>query len=329
MTEPNTKILERISKLLAVNVARGATEAEAAIAAEHVQRMLQEHNLSLSTVEQAQGDGYESTIKREKVNTGLRAMYKYQRDLMGAVADSNFCLHKIVEVKTPRRSEGPDRMSQQHVLVGREVNVKASTMLYDYLIVAVKRAATDAGYTEGKDGRYFMEGAVSRLTERLAARRRERERESAANAAQAQAKGNGTGKELVLADVYGSELDQNNDVLNGFPLGTTAKRRAETQRREHERKEMEKQLVADGVDPTEAFYRSLGYGVEEAAALAQPTPTTERERQRGRGRSQRFTRGDRDYWAKVGSPAYGAGREAGSKIGLDGQLNASTQKRLK
>ena len=50
--------------------------AEAAIAAEHVQRLLQEHNLTLSQVE-ATGGASDEGGKREKVTTERKAAGKW------------------------------------------------------------------------------------------------------------------------------------------------------------------------------------------------------------------------------------------------------------
>lgn len=59
------KVLKLAAKLLAIQEHRGATEAEAANAAEHLQRLLQEHNLTLSQIEAA-GDQTAPTETRVK-----------------------------------------------------------------------------------------------------------------------------------------------------------------------------------------------------------------------------------------------------------------------
>lgn len=47
----DTNIIARIPKLTALTTERGASGAEATLVAEHVQRLLAEHNLSMAAVE--------------------------------------------------------------------------------------------------------------------------------------------------------------------------------------------------------------------------------------------------------------------------------------
>lgn len=331
----NSRVFSLLKKLLNVKEARGSSEAEATKAAETIQKILQDHNLSLAELEAQMGTADQATdAKREDNRTGIRAMYKYQRALMEAIASSNFCMHRIREVTVPRRNKndhGPDRRSHQHQLVGRTINVQASIMLYDYLAEAMKRAAKNAGFAvDTREGHFFMEGAASRLSIRLEERRRERERESAAAKAAAATAGNGTGKELVLADVYGSETDLNNDFLNGFPAGTTATRRREQEAVYAARNAERNRLVAEGVDVTVAWYRAYGYSEEAALKVAAENATyVNRSRRRGgRGYSQRWTQSNQREYQKVNSTAYRAGTEAGGKISLDSQVGAASNKKL-
>jgi hypothetical protein len=202
--------------------------------------------------------------------------------------------------------------TEQHQLVGREVNVRVTLQTYDYLSSTMNRIA-DEGRFVGPKRALFCEGAVSRLCERL----RESKREATAP------KGNGTGRELVLADVYGTEADLNNDFLNNFPIGTTAAKRREVTERGARHQVEHDRLVAEGVPTTEAWYRAYGYG-EKLVGLAKRWS----RRTGGRGRSQDWTQSDENRHRRVNSTAYLAGREAGSEIGLDGQLDATTRRRI-
>jgi hypothetical protein len=317
MSDATQAVYARIQKLLALAETRGATEAEAALAAEHVQRLLQEHNLTLSQVEATTNLTASTREKKEMLDR--RAMYAYQRELMVALAQNNFCLHRISAIWRAHASYGAGdyRMvdgvrtrgytTKVHLLVGRSLNIQVTVDTYDYLIEAVHRANQFDHRT--RDGKLFLSGAVSRLAERLAERRREAER-----ASRLAAPTNGTGRELVLSDVYGTEADLNNDALNGFPQGTTAAKRrgnadrAAKQQAEHDR------LVAEGVDSDIAWYRAYGYSEEAAQRHAASW-------RKGRGgRSRRgFSTNDAHY-RKVRSGAYQAGRAAGETIGLDTQV---------
>ena len=328
-------IYSRISKLLAIQEGRGATEAEAALAAEHVQRLLQEHNLTLGEVE-ARGESTQD--KREKQETGLKAMYRYQQTLIEAVADNFFCLHRVRKIWVPgdKRQKTvmrynpatdkrePHRLKHQVVLVGRQVNVTVCLQTYVYLIEAIHRAVREAGYDHrGREGKWFLEGAASRLAERLRERRLEAELESAAKVAPG---GNGTHRELVLSDVYGSEADLNNDALCGYPLGTTAARKREAAERSARQQAEHERLVAEGVDDTEAWYRAYGYSEERAAELAKSYRRRARASRGGRARN--WTQGDQDHHRKVNSRSYQDGRVRGEQIGLDAQVNHSLTARI-
>lgn len=330
MSDGNNTILARISKLLALANNAGATEAEAALAAEHVQRLLQDNGLTMAQVEAAGGNVDDVGGKREKRQTERRAMYEYQRTLMAALADNNFCLHQIVVITNakPLYSGGRGKTSRVHVLVGRYINVQATEQMYDYLEETMRRLAREAGvdYRDTKLFNYFLEGASTRVIERL--RDRRRERELADRQATRAAQSNGSGTELVLSDVYGTEADLNNDALNGFPAGTTAARRRKTQEQNAQREARQAELVKQGVDETVAFYMSYGYGPDEAKTYAEDWARRSR-RSGGRGRSQGWTNNDRKEHEKVNSTAYQAGRAAGNSIGLDSQVGNSKRKLLK
>lgn len=324
---------DRIRKLLALaDSARNSSEAEASSAAEKVQELLQAHNLTLAQVEASGGSG--DGGGRGVIVSDRRALYLWQRRLMESLADNNFCLHRVTEVDAldGRRQ----RSSRRHQLVGRKMNVDVTLDMYDYLSVAVRRAAADAGYdhaTRERDHHRFLDGAVERLRERLAERRREKEAESRLREEQARAASgaNGTHRELVLSDVYGSEADQNNDALNGFPVGTTATRKREQAEKTARREAEYARLVAEGTEDTEAWYLAHGYGAESAKTYAAEYNRRARRSRRsrgGRGRAQGFTQGQRAHYEKVNSPAYGAGRAAGSSIGLDEQAGAANRRRL-
>jgi hypothetical protein len=328
----SSNVYSRITKLLAIQEGRGASEAEAALAAEHVQRLLQEHNLTLSELEGCdEGTGE----RREKRETGLKAMYRYQQTLLEEVADNFFCLQRVRKVWVPgdKRQKTvmrrnlvtgelePHRLVHQVVLIGRTVNVSVCTQTYQYLVEAIHRAAREGGYDHRtREGKWFLEGAASRVADRLRDRHREAELESSTKVQQPS--GNGTHRELVLSSVYGSEADLNNDVLCSFPPGTTAARRREDEARRARQQAERDRLVAEGVDDTEAWYRAYGYPSARAAELAEGY--RRRSARQGRGRTRNWTQGDATHYAKVNSDAYREGKVAGDQIGLDTQVGKSS-----
>lgn len=336
-TQATNPVYDRINKLLALANNPAATEAEAALAAEHVQRLLQDHNLTLSQVE-ATGAAAPETQTRTRANH-RGAMYQWQRDLMGALADNNFCLHYVREARvwgsgkhlalTEDGSYKRYTLEKQHVLVGRDINVRVTLDTYDYLVGAITRAAGAAGYDTKKLTRaisWFRAGAVARLTERLAEVRRRREAEDAARQSQDPPVGNGTHRELVLSDVYGSEADLNNDFLNNYPAGTTAARRRSNMARHVARLAERDRMIAEGVEPTEAWYRACGYEPARAAELA---AHYNRPRRGGRRRAgTRWTQSNEEYYRKVNSDEYAAGKAAGGEIGLDTQVGSAPRPAL-
>src|SRR4051812_48343500 len=89
--DPNLdSVINRIQKLMALTEGRGATEAEAALAASHVQRLLAEHNLSMAHIE-ASGGSSGADGKRERTGVNRKQVYKWQRELMAALAELNYC----------------------------------------------------------------------------------------------------------------------------------------------------------------------------------------------------------------------------------------------
>lgn len=272
------KTLSKIRKLLALaDDRRNANEAERTAAALKVQELLQEHNLTLAAV----GDAADEAPRAVEV-LNFRAMYEYQRTLMATIAKTHFCFHRVSTVFQPNDKspyvasmKANGRWSKRHQLVGRRLNVDATALSYEYLLEAIERAAGDAGYdVRTSDGKRFLDGAATRVAERLEERRRQRERESHAAATAIDA----TRNALVLSDVYGTEDDLNNDALNGFPAGTTATRNSENARHRAEVDARWRALQEDGIPKWEAWYLSRGYDAataKEAGTRFQrgPAPT--------------------------------------------------------
>lgn len=325
----NDSIFRRIEKLLAIQEANGSSEGEIANATAAVQRLLEQHNLTLSDVERRGGAGDQA--QRTKDNSLIASPYQpWRAKLMKGVGRNNFCL-----VRSQAFRDG-QKKRQRLLVVGREINVRSAKLTYGYVAEAMIRAMMAQGYRltdktgYSREGNAFLEGATSRIVARLDEMRQEREEQSKRDAQARQ--GNGSGTELVLSDVYGSEADLNNDALNGYPQGTTAARRREQAAREVTQQAEHDRLVAAGVNSTEAWYRAMGYSAEAAQRYTASYEKANRRSQRGggrAGRAQNFSRSDRAHHEMVASPAYKAGREAGATIGLDVQVGADTVKRLK
>lgn len=331
-------VIAKIMKLLAMtDTSRGATEAEAATATLMVQRILQDHGLTMAAVEQAGGEvGPDG--KRSKEAVDRRALFRWQQQLMESLASNFFCFHMV---ETHQKHDGRKlRKSKQHVLIGRFINVQSTVNMYDYLAKAIRRAAVDHGYDHAnneKDHHMFLEGAAERLRVRLDDKRVEREREDAAKAKEraAQSRHPGAapivGTALVVADVYESEEDANNDIRYGYPPGTHAARRATAKAAKAAREALYQSLLAQGVEDIKAQYISYGYSDEAAQKMAddyhrpaEPTKPRKEREYKFRSASQK----EQERWARQSSTAYKQGDAAARNIGLDDQVTSQDKRRI-
>jgi Protein of unknown function (DUF2786) len=328
MLEINSAVLKKIAKLLAMQEAKGATEAEALIAAGHVQRLLEQYNLTLADVEQH--GGVDEGKQRTKDSSLRASLYQPWRVmLMEGIASNSFCLAKGQLVK-----EGKKRV-QRLLVIGREINVSSAKLTYNYLSTSLLRIMKEQGFKVtdstgyAKEGNYFMEGATRRVIDRLNEQRRMREAESAKVASQMPTSSNA----LVLSDVYGSEADQNNDMLNNFPIGTTAARRRAQADLKAKQDAKYAELIKVGIDSDIAWYQSLGYSVEQANLHAtnwkKQQNRQSKQSRRGYGSaSHDWSRRDEAESKKVNSKAFKAGIEVGKKIGLDPQVEVVQHKMI-
>lgn len=333
-TMASASVISRIKKLLALaDQAKNSSEAEAQAAALKVQEMLQDYGLTMSQIEESGEKNNDPLAEREAQKPdAVKAMYEWQQKLMATIAEGLFCFHAIRRSEEKRTDKsGLTRMRHRHYLVGRRINVDVAISTYLYLEKTVKRIAEEKGFgaKDRKSYNLFIEGAVSRLKERLDERRYEREAQSAKEAEEARRRSGSTGTSLVLSDVYGSEADLNNDLLNGFPAGTTAARRRDREAKEIAREAREKGLIEQGVERTEAFYLSHGYSAETAKAYAKKWNNRQNHRfSRGHNVHRGWTRADEKHHLKITSAAYKSGRDAGNDIGLDTQVGNTKRKAI-
>lgn len=343
-TRLTSNVLERIQKLLTLAAdGSGATEAEAALAASHVQRLLTEYNLTLAEIGATRT---QDTDKRGKTTHDKAAMYSYQQNLMGALARNNFCHHWI---KTEMAfSNGRTRKVKRHVVLGREVNSITTRMTYDYLVITMDRLLPYQGMAKrGREALLWLAGCTERLTARINEQRIEAEDESRRRADEAAARakrsGDTPGNALVLVDVYANEDELNQDVHYGRPLGTTTTRRLEAEAREAAADARQAELVANGTPMEDAYYiarhgKVPQWVLDSRAMTASPKPDTEtdaqrkareakeeRQRQRWDEQSRRRQRkeDERRY-----DPAFRAGAEAGDQIRLNRQIDRARRERI-
>lgn len=346
---PNASIIGKITKLLALaDKKSGATEAEALSAANMAQELLQKYGLEMAEIEASGGKAADDG-KREKTTVKRSSMYKWQRELMETLAETNFCMHRIHE----ERDEKTGRKAKRHQLIGRTVNVVATQLMYDYLVSTMKRLVSEAGHSPGnhseQDYHFWLEGCGVRLQDRIREKaekaqkenaRKERERQAAASHPSA---AGGVGKNmLVLADLYTNEAELNEDMLQGLEPGTTTRERLEREEKVRRRDAKFAALKAQGVDEDVAYYMSHGYSreraeaivaqhrkeaAEEALKIANAKPRKSRASSGG-SRYSSWTKADQREEDKRNSSAFRAGSQAGEDIGLDHQVKHEEKKRI-
>ena len=345
-TLPSETIIRRVMKLLALaDKKSGATEHEALAAATKATELLQEYGLTMAEIE-ASGGKTDDDGKREKTVIKRSSMYKWQRELMEMLAETNFCMHMIKE----EWDDTTRRRSKRHQLIGRTVNVMSTQVMYDYLVTAMKRLVSEAGHSPGnhseRDYHFWLEGCSERLCERLRDKAQKAKEESErkkreAKAAASHPSAASSSTALVLADVYANEEELNRDMLYGLEPGTTTRERLEREEKIRRRDHAFAKLKAEGVDEDVAWYIANGYSrerseelvaanrkreAEEAKRLASAKPRKSRASSGPRYSS--WTKADQREEDKRNSMSYRAGTSAGTKIGLDPQVSNQEKKRI-
>jgi hypothetical protein len=299
--ELNKKVIDRIRKLLALANCDGSSEAEAQTAMEKAQALLSEHNLNMANL----GEAGDEARAKEGISKGV--MYEYQRELLGALAGTNFCALWSRKVWTGKG------FKQTYTVVGRESNVIAVTSMFEYLNSAMERLVPLASNRErlSRSAISWKTGCGARLEQRLWQRKQEMEKADKAQAEaqkaaapQPTATGGtpGTGLVVVLQDLHMSEWYANQDYMHGLEPGTTKRRQdeyAETAR------DWEAEAAAE-----EAKLTPAQKAAKEAKAAKAQAKTNERYRRQQEVR-----------WSKIDDRAYRAGQQVGSTIGLDRQVN--------
>lgn len=149
MNTPDPAVVERIRKLLRLARDSGASEAEAALAAEKAQALLEEHQLSLADADpDATGAG------PQPIGRGVypwATHYRWGRILMRAVADTSGTFAVSTE--------------QGFVLFGEPAALVLTGELFGFLAEQVERFA--AQHANGRARLAFKLGCAGRVGERL------------------------------------------------------------------------------------------------------------------------------------------------------------------
>lgn len=320
--------LATIEKVRLMLETKGCTEEEAATRSAVAMRLLAKHNLDMAMVSDKK---IEDSVRHDMKKSG--GLYQWQRDLWKSVAKLNFCIYFSIKGLTKGST-------YQNRVIGRQENVIATEVMAGYLQQTVDRLAQDWAKSEGRnvfcrEAIAYREGMADRLCARLREVREERIREDEAKqraeAARARHPSSAPGTALVvLSAITSAEADLNEDYLNGYPPGTTARRRAEWERREAENAAAREKWKRDNPEL---------WAAEQAEAQAANARYYAEAEKRERERIKRAERAGRDpdasqYRAQTAREArsdlnsYWEGRAKADDIGLDQQVEKKDHRKI-
>lgn len=311
-------ILEKVEKLLRL-AAVNSNEAEAAAATAKAQDLLTAYNLSMDAVTEKSSGG--SRVKEEYEG----GRFEWQKDLWGAIATLNFCVHVVrqVFIESPlgtqfegrRNAEGRyvkvrGMWQTRHYVVGRKVNVKATYAMAQYLEgvcdrLVKERVRNTNERTNGRWANSYRDGLVQKVIGKIYDRRaelldeeRKKRFEEQKRAAEATAgSGISLSNALTISTYADQEEDANIDLL--FGEGTSAKWAEERAR------EAAAERAAE-----EEYTRWAAANPEKAAKLeAEKRAKDERARERK----------SKTYFKSKDSRAWLEGFRAGDGVSLDQQ----------
>lgn len=322
------KIIDRIRKLLALaDTGRGATEAEASLAAAKAAELMEEYGLSTMTVEMSGGKG------EARASNKIGSTHEpWHLPLMVAIAESCFCFVDHERVGSYRKFE--------FRLIGRQSAVTTAGIMFDYLRKTIARLSREALVESAFRFRCgCTERIVERLQERHATTLRRQKQDADERAARQRASGEtATANALVvtLVDYEQHERDLNEDYRMGLEPGTTARRRAAREAAAKAAEARLNALVAEGIPYGVAWNMVyLNHTRERAEQYeAQWTKDQDTKAKRSRRRKE-WTQADERAWQseqrrreRKTSSSWTAGRSAGDSVGLDPQVSKSSTRSL-
>lgn len=163
MPEEKESVLKRIQKLLQMSIENGASENEAMLAADKAQKLLQEHNLSISDLKD---EDQVEPMDSEDVEVDRDLWKGYIRN---ATAKLYFC-----KTYTTMKLDKHYRRVKVITFVGRKSNRMVATEMCKYFINTVDRLAAEefrevpgSRASINKMSHAFKQGCASRLQRRL------------------------------------------------------------------------------------------------------------------------------------------------------------------
>lgn len=325
-------VISKIEKLLALGQ-NNDNEHQAAAAMAKVQAMLEAYNLDMSQIGKS-GKGHQGAARKDQ--TGKGGLYGWQRKLWKSVAELNFCHYLSIK--------GLQKGSvYEHRIIGSHANVISTEIMAKYLQQTIEKLAQTWAKERGyhsvfvRDAIAYRDGMADRLVDKLAERRNqvlaeERVKEEERKKAEA-ASGVSTGNAMTLVQVISTEADFNNDYLNGWELGTSAKNRHED---EISWKAYQANMAAEKARKLaewQAFQRA--HPERAAKMVADELAKQKAERLRWDRENRKVAKPYRERVRaqtaeekRRGLPAFNDGYCDGDKVGIDTQVDKTKQERL-
>jgi hypothetical protein len=325
-------VITRIRKLLAFASDGRGNEAEMGNAAALANKLIEEYNLSMASIEAAGGS---TDNTREKGIHNETAQYKWMQTLMTGIASLHFChLAKRSAWKNGKT------VFVGYQLIGRKANVATATIMYEYLTTTIDRIVretlVDPRQLQSKVANSMRTGMADRLCERLQLRREDeieasKARAEAAKASHQHKPNSKNAVVVVLSDFVQDEEDANNDFRNGYAPGTTRARRLAANARWADQDAKIKALMAEGLSYDAAWDMVVG-GLTREEAEKKNKPATAAQKKKD---AEKWAR----YWAKqerarereaarFDGAAYHRGRRMGDEIGLDVQVDQKARRSI-
>lgn len=151
--EIETKVLERIKKMLTLGNNEGATEAERETALRMAYNLMAKHNLTISDLPE------EKSEEREKQSVYVVAG-AWSRSLAQSIAKLFFCNYYY--------SCGNHTTKNTHYFIGLQSNTATAQYMAEYIIKSVSRESSRRyRSTTSAEGRSFCVGAVASIRSRV------------------------------------------------------------------------------------------------------------------------------------------------------------------
>jgi hypothetical protein len=326
-------IVRKIQLLLQLANRAQGNETEAATAMGKAQELLAKYNLDLTTVQDKVVAGGTNTpddamARRDYAKINRSAMYQWQRNLVKAIAEANYCRYWVEDTTdtvriapSRRRYEGEverTRNVKRHKLLGRTANTMAVLIMVDYLMDTIERLLPyPTAERLSRSANSWRQGCSDRLIERI------KEKAEAMRKADYASQGEAAySTAIAVRNMDAAEQAGNYDHIKG--AGAWARKLA----RDAQYQENAKRWA---LEQEERENRELAE-LEAKLALETPEQKARRERKEERQRESDSRWADR-YWERQrrkahkdaerrDHAAYHSGGRTAEQIGLDGQLKA-------